>query len=194
MSRVPRAQELLWSYSPGNHSVELRRRAIARIEARTPSKMGAEVRTLNLSLYGRHTSVRTARPYPSDSPLTQGIVSFLEDNWPDSRIDDLCFGLFHDAYLSERLMDTLRRRCKRVLNYPLNLLRPSLHRFTRALEFCDDTFCAEEAALTELTERWGAKIRYVPLCGPQYSPVRWVLLPRPGSSSSGLCMRTGFRS
>jgi spore maturation protein CgeB len=76
--------------------------------------------------------------------------------------------MFHDLYLPPELQDSLRRTCRRVVNYPLNLLDQA-HRFEKTAEFCDETFCAEEEALAPLRARFGAsKIRYVPLADDPY--------------------------
>jgi spore maturation protein CgeB len=94
------------------------------------------------------------------------MTDFLQSSWPGEEID-LCFGLFHDIFLTAQLMDVLRRRCRRIVNYPLNLLDQP-HRFERTLQFCDDTFCAEEEALVELRSQTTNRVVYVPMAADPF--------------------------
>ena len=140
-------------YGPGNLAVDYAA-ALPRGLERALLDLGASVSTLNLALFKRHVR----EPYPSDSPLVRGIVDFSREG---DRFD-LCLGLFHDAYLTDELAETLRSRCARTINYPLNLLDQP-HRFERALQICDQTFCAEEAALDSLRAKAPGRVRYVPM-------------------------------
>jgi hypothetical protein len=165
-------------YGPGHLGMDFAAGLLRGIE-RGLLELGARVRTLNLAFYKR--VIRGGdEPYPDDSPLTTGMADFLEECWPAGRVD-LCFGLFHDVYLTDRLREVLRRRCATVVNYPLNLLDQP-HRFQRSLAFCDQTFCSEEEALDPLGAAFPGKLRYVPMAADPWifrrlaAPVRPRLL------------------
>ena len=161
MSRNLTGARIALLYGPGNVTIDCAGGLWRGIE-RGLLELGAEVATLNLSYFKR--AIRGGdEPYPDDSPLVRGMIDFLDAQWPGKKID-LCFGLFHDVYLTAGLQETLRRRCARVLNYPLNLLDQP-HRFSESLRFCDETLCAEEDALAPARAVAGRedKVRYMPL-------------------------------
>lgn len=157
-------------YSPGNLAVDYAAGLLRGIE-RGLMEIGAEVRTFNYALYKpwlahQETTRGPDEPWPVDAPPILGMNDFLESSWPGEGID-LCFGLFHDVFLSPQLMATLRRRCGRIVNYPLNLLDQP-HRFEKALQFCDDTFSAEEEALAALRSRTTKRVVYVPMAADPF--------------------------
>jgi len=166
-------------YGPGHVGADYAGSLIRGIE-RALLELGGTVQTLNLAHF-KGAILEGDCTYDDDSPLISGIIAFLDAAWPAEGID-ICLGLFHDVYLSARLMDVLRRRCRRIINYPLNLLDQS-HRFQRALAFCDNTFCAEEEALPALRAVAGDKIRYVPMAADPH-------IHRPAGAS--LCPRLLF--
>ena len=152
-------------YGPAAVSADYAASLVRGIEAGL-RQLGASVSTLNIGLYRReierieHERARSGGNYPDDSCMLRDCIAFLNaaphGKW------DYCFGLFHDSYLSDGLMQALRTRCRTVINYPLNLLdQPFL--FERALEFCDLTFCSEEEAWDALRVRLKDKVRYVPM-------------------------------
>ena len=159
-------QRVALLYSPGSLVIDCASGLLRGIE-RAFFELGAQVFTLNLALYKRHILSGDA-VYPADSPFVRGVIGFLEETSPGQKFD-LCFGLFHDVYLSDALMETLRKRCTKVVNYPLNLLDQP-HRFEKALQFCDETFCSEEEALAPARAVAGseAKVRYVPMAADPY--------------------------
>ena len=145
-------------YGPGNLAVDYCAALLRGIE-RGLLENGAEVDTCNLALLiGVERGVRTSQG--RESTIAAGVITFLNQS---AAPYDICLALLHDAYLTANLQEALRKKCHRVVNYPLNLLDQP-HLFARATEFCDETFCAEEPALADLRHRYGArKIRYVPL-------------------------------
>ena len=158
-------------YGPGNLGIDFAASLLRGIE-RAFLELGARVATLNEAFYrwSIEDFARRLRPgehYPPDAPLTRGIIDFLETTWSDQPFD-ICFGLFYDIILSDALLEVLRRRCRRIINYPLNLYdQPEL--FERATEFCDETYCSEEDAVPPLRERHGKKVRYVPMAADPYT-------------------------
>jgi glycosyltransferase involved in cell wall biosynthesis len=177
MNRDLRGAKVVLIYGPGHLGIDCAGGLWRGLE-RGLLDLGAEVRTLNLALFKRVIPGPNGQ-YRSDNPMIRGIVEFLKESWPVSRVD-VCLGLFHDAYLSEAMRETLRHRCHKIINYPLNLLdQPTL--FTQALEFCDETFCSEEAALSSLRTKFGEKkVRYVPMaCDPwNFRPIGYPAIPR----------------
>jgi glycosyltransferase involved in cell wall biosynthesis len=159
-------QRVALLYSPGSLAIDCASGLLRGIE-RGLFELGAQVFTLNLALYKRHIRGGDI-PYPPDSPVVTSIVDFLNEHGTAQKLD-LCFGLFHDVYLSDAVMEALRRRCNKVINYPLNLLDQP-HRFARALQFCDETFCSEEEALAPARKAAGsdAKVRYVPMAADPF--------------------------
>jgi Glycosyl transferases group 1 len=177
MAHDLRGAKVILLYSPGSLAVDCAGGLWRGIE-RGLLDLGAQVRTLNLALLKRHILPGDA-VWPADNGFIQGMIGFLRESWPGSRAD-LCLCLLHDAYLTAELQETLRARARRVINYPLNLLDQP-HRFLRALEFCDETFCAEEEALAPLRAQAGEqKIRYVPMaCDPwNFRALGWPAKPR----------------
>lgn len=168
---VLRGARIALIYSPGHLAVDYAGSLLRGIE-RAFFELGARVATLNTALFRRSIEEfaahhRPDEPYPEDAPLTQGIIAFLNDTWCDAPFD-ICFGLLHDIFLSDQLKETLRRRAKLVINYPLNLLDQA-HRFDRCLRFCDLTFCSEEEAVAPLQHEYGpARVRYVPMAADPF--------------------------
>ena len=158
-------------YSPGHLGVDYAASLLRGIE-RGLFELGARVATLNLAFFRRsiETLARRLAPgarYPADAPQILGMIEFLNSTWTDAPFD-FCLALLNDVYLSDGLMEALRRRCRRIVNYPLNLLDQP-HLFEQTTEFCDETFCAEEDALLSLQRRYGSeKIRYVPMAADPY--------------------------
>lgn len=169
--QVLRGARVALIYSPGHLSVDFAGSLVRGIE-RAFFELGARVATLNTAFFRRSIEEFAANhlpddPYPDDAPLTQGIIGFLNETWLDAPFD-ICFGLFHDIFMSEQLMETLRRRARRVINYPLNLLDQP-HRFERCSRFCDVTFCSEEEAVGLLREQYGTdRVRYVPMAADPF--------------------------
>lgn len=146
-------------YSPGQVGIDCASGLLRGIE-RGLLELGGDVRTHNTALY--KGAIRGGdKPWPKDSPFVRGMIDFLNEQWPGEKID-ICFSLLHDVFLSDELKETLRRRCAKVINYPLNLLDQP-HRFQEAMKFCDVTFCSEEAALPSLEAHAPGRIRYVPM-------------------------------
>ncbi len=152
-------------YSPGHLQVDYAAGLLRGIE-RALLELGGRVSTLNLALLREH--IRSdGGDYADDSPFVNGILDFLETERGADGFD-LCFALIHDSYLTTRIQETLRRCCRRIINYPLNLLDQP-HRFDRTIAFCDQTFCAEEEALAPLRARHGdVKLCYVPMAADPF--------------------------
>jgi hypothetical protein len=170
MARDLAGARVVLLYGPGNVAIDCAGGLWRGIE-RGLLDLGAEVATLNLSYF--KAAIRGGdAPYPDDSPLVRGMIDFLHAQWPGQKID-LCFGLFHDVYLTAGLQAALRERCAKVVNYPLNLLDQP-HRFVESLRFCDETFCSEEDALAPARAVAGsdAKVRYVPMAADP-----WIFRP-----------------
>jgi hypothetical protein len=151
-------------YNPGSLHADYAAGLVRGVE-RAFFEIGAEVATLNIALFLRSLHGGT-EPYEESSPLVRGMVDFLNETW-SSHTFDYCFGFFYDAWLTDRLMLTLRKRCTHVINYPLNLLDQP-HLFKKSLAFCDETYCSEEAALDDLRREHGNRIRYVPMAADPY--------------------------
>jgi hypothetical protein len=152
-------------YSPGHLGVDFAGALFRGIE-RGLMELGATVASLN-GVFGKEFVHPGDTEYDGNSALVQMFIEFFTKEARRGKFD-LCLGLFHDQYLPAELQDCLRRTCRRIINYPLNLLDQA-QRFERATEFCDETFCAEEEALAPLRARFGTnKIRYVPLASDPY--------------------------
>lgn len=152
-------------YSAGHLAVDYAGALFRGIE-RGLLELGASVASLNC-VFGKEFVLPHDAEYDGNSALVRMIIEFLTKEAGSGKFD-LCLGLFHDLYLAPELQDCLRRTCRRIVNYPLNLLDQP-QRFEKATEFCDETFCAEEDALAPLRARFGAnKIRYVPLASDPY--------------------------
>lgn len=156
-------------YGPGNVSVDYAS-ALVRGPERALLELGATVHTFNYALVNDSIQAfQETRPdprkdlYADDSPLVRGIAGMLEAGGPF----DLTLGLFYDVCLADRLVEALRTKGGRLINYPLNLLDQPAH-FTRCLELFDETWCAEEEALPEL----GSRGRYVPMASDP-----WIFQP-----------------
>ena len=151
-------------YGPGNMAADYAA-ALPRGLERGLLELGADVATLNLSFFKRH--IRDGRHrHGEESPYVQGIKAFVEENAGPSGFD-YCLGLFYDQYLTPGLMEVLRRRCRTIINYPLNLVdQPSY--FEAATRFCDVTFCSEEEPMEGLEKQFPGKLRYVPMAADPY--------------------------
>ena len=161
---VLRGARVALIYGPGNLAADYASALLRGIE-RGLLDLGARVATLNTALY-REAIVRVGSRGPDarhddDSPLVRGVVDFLEQTWADAPFD-YCIGVFHDIYLTDRLVEVIQRRVRWSINYPLNLLDQP-HRFHRAAAVCSETFCAEEAALEALRASSGRPVTYVPM-------------------------------
>jgi hypothetical protein len=164
MPRLLEGAKVALLYGPGNLAADYAGGLLRGLE-RGLLELGASVATLNLAFF-KSTILGGDLVYADDAPLVVEMARFLEETWPGQQID-LCFGLFHDAYLRPRLKEALRARCKTVINYPLNLLDQP-HRFTEAIELCDLTFCSEEEAHQALSAKHGSKVKYVPMAADPY--------------------------
>ena len=176
MALVLGGKRIALLYGPGQLSADYANGLLRGIE-RGLLELGAEVATLNLSFFKRVIHGGDA-PYADDSPFVTGIVRFLDETWPDQKFD-YCFGMFHDVFLRPPVREALRRRCLRLLNYPLNLLDQP-HRFEESIAFFDSTLCSEEEAFQELSARFPGKLQYVPMASDPYIFRPLATPPRPG--------------
>lgn len=160
-------------YSPGSVAVDYAA-ALVRGPERALSELGALVDTMTTAHHRESIEAfHAARPtvggdvFEAGSSLHDGILSFLEDAPAGGY--DLLIGYFYDTMLAPRVREALRRSAKRLVNYPLNLLDQP-ERFREALQFFDETWCAEEYALEELRRVPGCadKIRYVPMASDPF--------------------------
>lgn len=159
-------------FGPGNVSIDYAA-ALVRGPERALLELGATVHTFTAAHYREAIEAHALpRPkphvrYADASPLPAGIVSFLEENGPY----DLTLAYFYDNYLTPRVVETLRRRGGRLVNYPLNLLDQPNH-FEDCLALFDETWCAEEEAVAALAPRFPGKLRYVPMASDP-----WIFRP-----------------
>ena len=113
--------------------------------------------------------------FAEESELVSSIINFLEEF--DVKYD-LIIGYFYDSQLTQKTKKTLRKYGKKLINYPLNLQdQPFL--FKEALNFFDETWCAEEFVIESLAGQYGNKIRYVPMASDPslYRPLVAPKLP-----------------
>ena len=159
-------------FGPGNVAIDYAA-ALVRGPERALLELGASVDTFTFSHYlDAIVAYARDRPphglrYPEGSPLPRGLVDFFESGGPY----DLTLAYFYDIYLTPSVVETLRRRGGRLVNYPLNLLDQSNH-FADCLALFDETWCAEEDALALLSERFPRKLRYVPMASDP-----WIFRP-----------------
>lgn len=150
-------------YGPGHLGVDYASSLFRGIE-RALLELGADVRSFNFALV-KH--LVQSGEYENDSPLVIRLVEFLDEEAGPVPFD-FCLGLFHDSYLTPRLQEKLRERCKVVINYPLNL-SDQMERFRAANGFCDQVFCSEEAVVPTLVEQLGAtRVTYVPMAADPF--------------------------
>lgn len=149
-------------YGPGRLDVE-GAAALVRGPERALLELGATVDTFTTAhyreciqdFYSKRPTVGVER-FAEDSALVLGLNRFLREG---ARYDWV-LGYFYDSYLTDSVMESLRRYCTRIVNFPLNLLDQADH-FERCMGFFDETWCSEEAALPDLQARHGNRIRYV---------------------------------
>lgn len=172
-------------FSPGSLVVDYSA-ALVRGPERALAELGAIVDTMTTAHHREDIEAFYARrPRPGvdffgpGSSLHDGLLSFLAEAPVGGY--DLLLGYFYDTMLSPRIREALRRSARRLINYPLNLLDQTDH-FRMALDFFDETWCAEEGVLAELRALPGLrdKIRYVPMASDPFlfRPLGVAVTPR----------------
>jgi hypothetical protein len=160
-------------FSPGNLGVDYSA-ALVRGPERALLELGALVDTMTTAHHREDIEAFYARKpvlgrdvFEKGSSLHDGLLSFLAEAPPGGY--DLLVGYFYDVMLAPDVREALRRSARRLINYPLNLLDQTEH-FRQALDFFDETWCAEEGVLDELRAMPGLsqKIRYVPMASDPF--------------------------